>query len=42
MEKIGGARSEGWVDIWVRISDDTVGGGILEVARKLDGEKKLK
>ena len=41
MEKVGGAKREGWVDVWVGISDDSAGGGILEVARKLEGEKKV-
>ena len=39
-EKIDGAKSKGWADMWVTIDDDTVGGGILEVARNLEGEQK--
>ncbi|CAF9921293.1 MAG: hypothetical protein ALECFALPRED_001757 [Alectoria fallacina] len=39
-DKIDGAKSKGWADMWVTIDDDTVGGGILEVARNLEGEQK--
>lgn len=39
--KIEGAKSKGWVDMWVGIRDDSVGGGILEVARNLEGAKRL-
>ena len=38
-EEIDGAKS--WVDMWVGISDDSVGGGILQVARKLAGVNTL-
>ena len=42
IEKIDGAKSEGWVDMWVRIGDDdTVEGGFLEIARNFEGEQKL-
>lgn len=41
MEKVSGAKEEGWVDMWVGINDDSVGGGILEVARNLEGVKKV-
>ena len=38
-EKIDDAKSKGWVDMWVGIGDDSVGGGILEIARNLEGKK---
>lgn len=38
--KIDDAKSKGWVDVWVSIGDDSVGGGTLEVARNLEGERK--
>ena len=37
--KIDGAKSKGWVDMWVSIGDDSVGGGILEIARNFAGKK---
>ena len=40
-EKIGGAKSKGWVDMWITTGDDRVGGGILEVAKNFKGEPKL-
>lgn len=40
-EKMDGAKSKGWADMWVSIGDDSKGGGILEVARNLEGEQKL-
>ena len=40
-DRVEGAKSKGWVDMWVRIDDDSVGGGILEVARNLEGGKRL-
>ena len=39
-EKIDGAKSKGWLDMWVSLGDDSAGGGILEVARNLEGENK--
>lgn len=39
-DKIDETRSKGWLDMWVGI-DGTAGGGILEVARNLEGKKKL-
>lgn len=40
-EKIHGAKSKGWLDMWVSLGDDSAGGGILEVAGNLEGENKL-
>lgn len=33
------AKRRGWVDMWVSVGDDGVGGGILEIARNLKGEE---
>ena len=33
--------SQRWADMWVRIDDDIVGVGILEVARNLEREQKM-
>ena len=37
--KIHDAKSRGWVDMWVGIGDDSVGGGLLEIARNLEGKR---
>ncbi len=37
--KVDDAKIKGWTDIWVSIGDESAGGGILEVARNLEGEK---
>ena len=34
-EEVGGAKKDGWVDMWVRLDETDSGGGILEVARRL-------
>lgn len=34
--KIREAKNKGWVDIWIDATENQVGGGILEVAEKLD------
>ncbi len=34
-------KSKGWIDMWVGIEDDSVGGGILQVARNFKGGKTL-
>lgn len=39
IEKVREAKREGWVDLWVGIDDNLVGGGILEVARKMENWK---
>lgn len=37
--KIDDAKSKGWVDMWVNIGGNSVGGGILEIARNF-GDKE--
>lgn len=34
-ERVGEAKKEGWVDMWVRLDETDSGGGFLEVARRL-------
>ena len=36
--KIDDAKSRGWVDMWVNIGDNSVGGGLLELVRNLEGK----
>lgn len=40
-EQTDDAKSEGWANMWVEIDNDGMGGGILEVASNLEGEKRL-
>ena len=35
--KVHDAKSKGWVDMWVGLGDDGAGGGILQVAKNLNG-----
>ena len=35
-EKIDEAKRKGWVDMWVALDDDSMGGGILQVVSKLE------
>ena len=35
-ERVSKAKEEGWVDMWISTDDNTVGGGILEVAKNLE------